>query len=91
MEILNFITSVSIIVAVSSFVEIAIPVVFVQNIMILMMDNKLNLVGNATSGNVTSVTENVTETESLPTVDESGYSNGGPGDHERGGGQVCDP
>ena len=47
--------------------------------------------GNMTSGNATSMTGNMTETESLHSAGETGYSGNGPGPHERGGGQVFDP
>lgn len=55
------------------------------------MDDNMNLVGNTTGDNATSMTGNVPETEILPSAGETGYYGNGPGTYERGGGQVFDP
>ncbi len=41
--------------------------------MTMTMDENMNSMGNMTGGNATSMTENMTETESLPSAGETGY------------------
>ncbi len=74
---LNLIAVVSIVAVVSLVVGMASPtaVVFAANHenMTMTMDNNMSSMGNKTGGNATSMTGNMTESESLPSANETGY------------------
>lgn len=88
---LNLIAFGSIVVAVFLFLGITTPAAFAQHNLTMTLDDNMSPVGNITNGNATSMNQNMTETESLPSATETGYSGNGPGSHERGGGQIFDP
>ena len=89
---LNLIAVGNIVVAVSLIVGMTTPAAaFAQDNLTMTLDDNMSPMGNMTSGNATSMTGNMTETESLPSAGETGYSGNGLGPHERGGGQVFDP
>jgi hypothetical protein len=67
---LNLIAVASIVAAVSFVVGMASPIAaFAQDNMTMNMDDNMSSMGNMTSGNATSMTE----TESLPSANETGY------------------
>ena len=91
---LNLITIVSIVAAVSLVVGMTAPAAFAQDNMTMNMDDNMNSMGNMTGGNATSMTGgnatsmtggnatsmagNMTETESITTAGETGYSGNNP-------------
>ena len=87
----NFIVIVNIVASVSLLVGMTTLAAFAQDNMTMTINDNISLFGNMTGGNATSLIENMTETESLPSAGETGYSGNGPGPYERGGGQVFDP
>jgi hypothetical protein len=72
---LNLIAFVSIVAAVSLVVGMTSPAVFAQDNMTMNMGN-MSSAGNMTVGNATS--GNLTQTESLPSAGETGYSGNNP-------------
>ena len=77
---LNLIAIVSIVAAVSLVVGMSSPAAFAQDNMTMNMDN-MSSMGNMTGGNATSASGNISETESLPSANQTGYHTdpfGGP-------------
>ena len=77
---LNIIAVGNIVVAVSLIVGMTTPAAaFAQDNLTMTLDDNMSPMGNMTSGNATSMTGNMTETESLLSAGETGYSGNGPG------------